>query len=287
LSNETVIKYFDALMEKIINEWGFRYIKLDFLYAGMLNGKFKNGGSAYLWYNRALKVLTSRKKNKNGEAVVYLGCGMPFESSASYLPLSRIGPDTKEDWDMNLLKNLHFSGRPGAFCNSQSTLGHAFWDQSIFINDPDVIFLRDTNSSLTHNEKELIALVNFLFAGQIMISDDMTETATSFTKEIVCLFEKFIAEEFGQVNLTDEVYVIFNRTGTYCGLINLSKKEIAVPLVEFNDILKKQTTNDYKKSATAQGSGFKPVIAHGAVTTDFITTQPHSISIYSRNYYGR
>ena len=36
LSRDEVISHLDSVMETLINEWGFRYIKLDFLYAGML-----------------------------------------------------------------------------------------------------------------------------------------------------------------------------------------------------------------------------------------------------------
>ena len=79
-------------MEKAINVWGFRYLKLDFLFAGMIDGKFANGGSAYIWYDRAVKKLTRRVINSSGERVAYLGCGLPFESSFMYFPLSRIGP---------------------------------------------------------------------------------------------------------------------------------------------------------------------------------------------------
>src|SRR5574344_380114 len=242
LSNFDVAEYLDSLMDRVINEWGFRYIKLDFLYAGMLQGKFVNGGTAYQWYNSALRILTSRKTNVKGQHVMYLGCGMPFESSFNYLPLSRIGPDTKETWDVNYLRDLHFSGRPGAIGNMQSTLGHAFWDQSIYINDPDVIFLRDTNSTLTCNEKELIALVNFFFGGQLMISDDMNEAPTPLTKHMVELYQKLASccegnsanstsstrDAFGLVNITSTTYCIFNKSGTYYGIINLSDKDIAV-----------------------------------------------------------
>ena len=131
LSRDEVLEYLDSLMEKVVNEWGFRYIKLDFLFAGMIYGEFKNGGAAYEWYDRAVKVLTKRKNNQKGDKVAYWGCGMPFESSFKSLPLSRIGPDTKETWDVAWMKNANFPSRTSAFLNMQSTLGHAFWNQCV------------------------------------------------------------------------------------------------------------------------------------------------------------
>src|SRR5574344_487317 len=277
LSNEDVIEYLDSLMDRVINEWGFRYIKLDFLYAGMLQGKFVNGGTAYQWYNSALRILTSRKTNVKGQHVMYLGCGMPFESSFNYLPLSRIGPDTKEDWDLMLMKRLHFSGRTGAVVNLQSTLGHAFWDQSIFINDPDVIFLRDTNITLTNNEKELIALVNFLFGGQLMISDDMNETPTPLTRHIVELYKKFADETFGLVNMTSTTYVIFSKSGTYCGIINLSDKDIALNKNDFLKIISIQRGT--KVTQESVNASLTPIVQHGAISADYIGVEKHSITI--------
>ena len=46
------------------------------------------------------------------------------------------------------------------------------WNKIIFVNDPDVIFIRKNNCSLTDDEKRLIALAAILFGNQIMYSDD-------------------------------------------------------------------------------------------------------------------
>src|SRR5574344_3017993 len=302
LSNFDVAEYLDSLMDRVINEWGFRYIKLDFLYAGMLQGKFVNGGTAYQWYNSALRILTSRKTNVKGQHVMYLGCGMPFESSFNYLPLSRIGPDTKEDWDLMLMKRLHFSGRTGAVVNLQSTLGHAFWDQSIFINDPDVIFMRNTNITLMQKEKELIALVNFLFASQIMYSDDPEEFAVpdehSFTQHIISLYHKFSEEEFGLVNKTSTVYYIASKSAKFCGIINLSD----VPYIFNRNDLTLHSSRILSGSTDCftKNTILNPVVNHcvkcadpnqnkhknksnniGSKDKDFYSAESHSITIFS------
>lgn len=275
LSNDEVLSYLDSLMEKIINEWGFRYIKLDFLFAGMIYGAYKNSGAGYLWYDRAIKTITSRKVNKKGEAVAYLGCGLPLEASYNALPLSRIGPDTKEDWDFDILAKIRWEGRPGALPNMQSTLGHAFFDQSIYINDPDVIFLRDENISLTENEKELVALVNYLFASQLMHSDDPVdfkeETEGKFTEKIRALYQKFAGEEFGLVNLSRTSYIIFSRSKKYCGLINLGNKEFCV---------KKETLLSHAGIASQADSEFLPVTAHVSERNGLLSAEKHSISIF-------
>ena len=274
LSRDDVLEYLDGLMDKIINVWGFRYIKLDFLFAGMIYGAYKNGGAGYEWYDKAIKLITKRKQNNKGEGVAYLGCGCPLEASYTALPLSRIGPDTKEAWDFDILAKLRWHGRPGALPNMQSTLGHAFWDQSVFINDPDVIFLRYANITLTDTEKELVALVNFMFASQLMHSDDPVDfdenTDGKLTKHIYDLYEKLGSEEWGHVNVGRTGYVLFSRSGNYTGLINLGDKPLSVSREELS-----------RASGIADVSNLNAVVAHATETADSVTAEPHSISIFN------
>ena len=279
LSKDEVLEYLDSLMETIINEWGFRYIKLDFLFAGMINGSFANGGAAYKWYDRAIKLITKRTRNLNGEYVAYLGCGLPFEPSWNVLPLSRIGPDTKEDWDIDWLRKLHFAARTGAKVNMQSTLGHSFWNQSVFINDPDVIFLRRQNISLTDAEKEMIALINFMFASQIMHSDDpasFSEEEQEATEHIQALYERFDEEEFGHINCSSDTYILFNKKGTYVGLINLSEKPFTCTKQEMLSYLMGAT----RKDISVEDCKFVPIVNHCINVDDTYTAECHTISIF-------
>lgn len=279
LSRDDVLDYLDRLMEIIIEEWGFRYIKLDFLYAGMLNGRFDQGGAAYQWYDRAIKKLTRRWVNSRGQSVAYLGCGVPFESSFTTLPLSRIGPDTKHDWDDPVLERMHYPARPGAKPNLISTLGHAFWDQSIFINDPDVVFLRTTNISLSDGEKELIALVDKLFASQIMHSDDLIEfniNEQEFTQKIAGWYKALDKQEFGMETIEASMLVIFSRNGKYCGLINMSEKPFTRTKEEFIQSINYQLG----LSLDAETVELKPVVENCLNAGDLFTAERHSISVF-------
>lgn len=225
LSRDDVISHLNNLMEKIINEWGFRYIKIDFLYAGMLWGKHSVNTGVWKSYARALKIITSRKQSSNGKPVAYLGCGCPFEASYKYLPLSRIGCDTYEHWKNNKMRFLKWNGRNEAYLNVVDTLGHALWNNVIFMNDPDVIFLRTVNCSLTHNQKILIAAVNDLFGSQLMFSDDPGIAGSSeaeLTDEILAFSQKYKDEEFEIIKKTEDFYEIISKSGKYNGFIDLS-----------------------------------------------------------------
>jgi alpha-galactosidase len=225
LSREDVQIYLKVLVDRAIDEWGFRYLKLDFLYAGFFSGAFARGGSPYEHYEKATAILTGRNTNAAGLPVAYLGCGLPLGPSYRHFPLSRIGADTREEWDWRLVKFLGHVGRPGAYVSLLDTIGRSFMDGTIYINDPDVIFLRSRNCRLSENEKELIALVNFLLAGQIMFSDDplrLTEKDSALTRRIITLYDTLADDEYGAVRIGRDVFRLESRSGKTAGIINLS-----------------------------------------------------------------
>lgn len=258
LSRDDVLQYLDGLIDRAINEWGFRYLKLDFLFAGMLYGCFANGGAAYEWYDRAIKVLTKRTKANNGEPVAYLGCGMPFESSFRQFPLSRIGADTKEAWDYAVLKAVRFNGRPSAYISLKDTLGHAYWNDAVYKNDPDVVFFRKENCTLTDSEKELIALVNKLFAGQIMYADDPAHfnpaDEAPLTQKILALYDELEGASFGNVRIAPDIYVVFSADCKYTGIINLTENEYTIAQFALQKVAQLQAFGT--ATPDAQGANF-------------------------------
>lgn len=224
LSRDEVVKYLEDLMDTVVNKWGFRYIKLDFLYAGMLYGDYANPTASYKIYNRAIAALTSRLKNNQGQPLAYLGCGLPFELSFKYMPLSRIGCDTYEHWTNRLARLLNWNGRNEAYLNVKDTLGHALWNGTIFACDPDVIFIRSQNCSLTADQKLLIATCNTLFGSQFMYSDDPGKAGVAehqLENQINELRQKFSTEEFGLTQISPDIYSIYNRQGNIKGIIDL------------------------------------------------------------------
>ncbi|MDR3138490.1 MAG: alpha-galactosidase [Treponema sp.] len=224
LSRRDVAACLKDLMDQVIDEWGFRYIKLDFLYAGLFSGAFAEGGSPWEHYERICTLLTARTSTASGRPVAYLGCGLPLGPSYRHFPLSRIGADTRETWEWQLVKFLGHAGRPGAYVSLMDTIGRSFLDGTVYQNDPDVIFLRSKNCKLSDNEKELIALVNFLLAGQIMFSDDpqhLTAEDIRLTARILALYDRLAGDEYGAVRIDRDVFRLESRSGKTAGLINL------------------------------------------------------------------
>jgi alpha-galactosidase len=226
LSRSDVLAYIRSLVDRAI-DWGFRYLKIDFLYAGMLSGLYAEEGEVHEHYERACETLVSRKKNSAGLPVAYLGCGGPLGLSYSRFPLFRIGADTREEWDWNLVKFMGHTGRPGAYLNIKNTIGRSFLNGVLYLNDPDVVFLRSVNCRLTGNEKELIGLVNFLLASQIMSSDDPARLGgedLALAGRLSRLYDTLAGDEYGALTLEKDVYLLISRSGKTSGLINLRKR---------------------------------------------------------------
>ena len=223
LSHDGVQKHLKNLMNKIINEWGFRYIKLDFLFAGMLYGSFAKNNAAYENFHIVSKILTEIKKNNDGKDIYYLGCGMPMEMGFKNFPLSRIGCDTYEHWDNSFMRRIKWNGRASAYLNLKDTLCKALWNGTVFQCDPDVIFIRTNKCSLTLEEKKIIAFVNSVFGSQIMFSDNLNLTTEEekITLDILDVIKQYQKENFSIKYLGNDLYQV--QSLNYLGTIDLGK----------------------------------------------------------------
>jgi alpha-galactosidase len=262
LSQKEVEDYLANLFHRIIEEWGYRYIKLDFLYAGFMRGNRREGGAAFEHYDRVMRRLTSTTIDSRGRPVAYLGCGAPLEPSFRYFPLMRIGADTKESWERPALRCLRYQGRPAARVNLAHTIGRTFFDETVFVNDPDVMFCRRNGMRLSENEKELIALVDFMLASQIMFSDggdDFSDPRVAvFTAKIIGFFDRLAGRRYGALRIDRDLYSLFSEDGRISGIVNLSDRAHLGP------------AHDEKKA----------IVAHAHRTRRGLHFEPHSISLF-------
>jgi alpha-galactosidase len=282
ISLPEVEDYLAGVFDTIVEDWGYRYLKLDFLYAGFLGStpagpvkpakrakptepaSRKRPGAAFQHYDRLMRRLTSKTKDSRGRAIAYLGCGAPLESSFRHFPLMRIGADTKEHWEDRPLKYVVWhQGRPAAYTNATHSIGRSLLDGTVFVNDPDVVFCRTSRMGLSETEKELSALVGFMLASQIMFSDDTREFGEegerAFTARIIALYDRIGRREFAAERSARDVYALASRDGAIRGIANLSDSGWKGPGFDL---------------ARALVAHVEPVRGGGLVY------EPHSISLY-------
>jgi alpha-galactosidase len=138
------------LMERV-RAWGYDYVKLDFLYAGALPGRRHAGMPREAAYRQGLKAV----RQALGDAYL-LTCGAPILPSLGLCDGLRIGPDVAGEWesprDSQLLQNFT---TPGAR-NAIRTVLHRLWLQPLVHTDPDVVYFRTRQNSLTPEQKALL-----------------------------------------------------------------------------------------------------------------------------------
>ena len=163
--NEELREYLRDVFNTIINEWGFTFIKLDFLYAAcIVPREDKTRGQIMADAIDFLKEIT--------KGAVIVGSGVPLGSAFGKFDYCRIGCDVSLDWDnkphMRLIHRERVSTK-------QSILTSVFRRQlngRAFINDPDVFILRDDNTSMTNAQKQCLSEINAMMGGVMFTSDN-------------------------------------------------------------------------------------------------------------------
>jgi alpha-galactosidase len=127
-----------ALIRTVVHDWGFRYLKLDFI----------NAAAAYLpgrpreqIYRDALALI----RETAGDDVYLLGSGAIFLPSLGLLDGLRSGPDVAPMWDNYASVDPSDATARNAVVNSV----HRLWQSPLAEVDPDVIYFRSKLNLLT------------------------------------------------------------------------------------------------------------------------------------------
>ncbi|MAT43832.1 MAG: hypothetical protein CL609_15970 [Anaerolineaceae bacterium] len=174
LSYPDALEYAVSVVETAAKDWGFPYLKLDFLYAGALPGKrFDQTKTRAQILRHAMEKIRERV----GPETFLLGCGVPLGSVLGLVEANRIGEDVSGDWTPKYF-GLSFPftyerGMPSARNAIQNVLTRAEQHQRWWINDPDCLLVRE-ESNLTLAEIQSLASAIAITGGSLLISDDLT-----------------------------------------------------------------------------------------------------------------
>lgn len=162
------------LVHAAVHEWGYGYLKLDFMYAGALPGQRHN---PWLTRAQALRQIFRVIREAAGPETYLVGCGAPLSPALGLVDALRIGPDTAPSW------SPHY-GRAGAlmqrnaalpsFRNSARNVAARAWmHKRWWTNDPDTLLMRDGETSLTPDEVLAQTTLLGLSSGLALLSDDL------------------------------------------------------------------------------------------------------------------
>ena len=162
--NEEVRAYVRQSVERF-KAMGVTLFKLDFLYAACMTSRpDKTRGEIMAETMDFLREVVGNCQ--------ILGCGVPLASAFGRVEYCRIGPDMSLDFDDKLFMRAFHNERPSTLHTQRNTLYRRQLDGRAFRNDPDVMLLREENTTLTDRQKYTLAIMNALFGSVLFASDD-------------------------------------------------------------------------------------------------------------------
>ena len=183
IDNPEAVRYLERVFDRVLNEWGFDLVKLDFLYGVAPFGTETESRAARM--QRAMALL----RRVCGEKLI-LGCGVPLMPSFGVVDYCRIGCDVSLDWDDKFYMRWIHRER----VSTRQAIGNTIFRRQLngraFGSDPDVFFLRTENCKLTDVQKAALAEAGALFSGILLTSDnpaDYTPEMRAHYQEILYL----------------------------------------------------------------------------------------------------
>ena len=150
VSHPEVLDWLDKLIRKVTG-WGYRYLKLDFLYAGAIPGKRHQNIPRETAYRKAMQVM----REAAGDAYI-LACGAPVVPSLGLCDGIRVGPDVSPYWLNTPLTVWLNNPNDTSTQNAIRTSLHRMWLKPIVNIDPDVMFFRSRHNALKTEEQQLL-----------------------------------------------------------------------------------------------------------------------------------
>jgi alpha-galactosidase len=175
LTHPDALAYVHDVIHTAAHEWGFPFLKLDFLYAAAIRGNRRDTTRTRA---QTLRESLNLIRKTAGDETILLGCGCPLGSAIGLVNTMRINPDVDPSWKPNLQGfEMFFHAEPG-LPSTRNAIHNALTRAPIhnrwWINDPDCLLL-DPEISLTIDEIQSLATVIFLTGGSLLLSDHLPD----------------------------------------------------------------------------------------------------------------
>lgn len=235
VSNPAVLELTRELIATAAHTWGYRYLKLDFLYAAALPGSRRFDMS--LTRAQALYRAFRTIRTAAGEDVMLLGCGCPLGTGIGVFDYMRTTTDVAPSWNPRFLgierifkQEYQFPATRNAILNIYTRMAmHDRW----WVNDPDCILFRDRDTHMTPAEIQSLISAVSLSGGSLLASDDMSllsEERINWFKCLIPLLPRaaFVADWFNSSFPEKIILPIQGAAGKWslCALVNWENREV-------------------------------------------------------------
>lgn len=208
LSNREVLEYLRTFFTHLLfafvenqvknSEHLINYFKIDFLHAAVPFGadyNNKNFTRAQLYYN-GIKTIRDAITDKS----FLLGCGAPLGPCVGLVDAMRISEDTAPFWEvLDNSEDLKEVPQPALKEALLNILYRSFMHKYFWINDPDCLMIRRTDTKLNLDEIKLQLTIFGLSGGQVLISDDMTKLSQEEINDTKLLIPPYNPKEFDPI----------------------------------------------------------------------------------------
>lgn len=117
-----------------------------------------------------------------------LGCGIPMSAAIGVCDACRISCDVDLTYTGKIYNHIHVNNE---MLSAQSAINNSIFRRHlngrVFMNDPDVFFLRNHNLKFNWEQKHLLARINNLFGNVLFVSDNAGE----FNKKQIEYLKKY------------------------------------------------------------------------------------------------
>jgi alpha-galactosidase len=169
-----VIAWLEGVFRTVTEEWGYDYVKIDFIYAAAVEGvRHDPNATRAQAYRRGLRTI----RRAVGDRFI-LGCGAPIGPSIGLVNGMRISPDVAPTW-YPPARHGHDPQRTAlsfpATANALRNTITRFWmHHRLWLSDPDCLLLHGPDTALTPDEVQTLATVVAMSGGMTLDSDDLT-----------------------------------------------------------------------------------------------------------------
>ncbi|MCA2176209.1 alpha-galactosidase [Nonomuraea glycinis] len=144
LTHPGVQEHLTRLIHRVVHEWGFTYLKLDFVNAGAVPGVRHSGAPREQAYRDALALI----RRVAGPEVYLLGSGALLLPSLGLVDGLRSGPDVAPLWTNYATDDPSDAMAYNAVVNTL----HRLWQSPLVQVDPDVVYFRSRLNLLTETQ---------------------------------------------------------------------------------------------------------------------------------------
>ncbi len=153
---------------------GYRYLKLDFTFSAAVPGTYADPTRTPA---ERVRAGYDAVRAGAGDDTFILGCGAPLGAVIGSVDGMRIGPDVAPWWSVTPASGAlpgYEAAAPSTRNAWGSTLSRSFMHRRLWLNDPDCVMLRGTDTALTPDERRAWAYAVAVSGGLALVSDDLT-----------------------------------------------------------------------------------------------------------------